>query len=187
MGKVLKIKTFVVGPLETNCYLVFDDSGSAVLIDPGFYDDGPARFIKKEKLNLNYIINTHGHPDHIGANKRFEAPVLIHELDMHLLKGPASVLKDKDRMRVGGLDFEVIHTPGHTPGSICLKTGKILFTGDTLFCEGVGRTDLANGNGNALMNSIRKKIMDLADDTIVYPGHGPSTTIGHERRFNPFL
>lgn len=199
-------KKFVVGPLETNCYVFGDeDSKEAVVIDPGGDPAVIKNYIKKNNLKLKYIINTHGHGDHIGANPCFpEAAVLIHELDADFLKEPAlnlsssfgfsisvpkanRLLNDGDKIKVGELGLEVIHTPGHTPGGICLKYDDIIFTGDTLFFEGVGRTDIPNASWDKLLESIKNKLMALPDEIRVYPGHGPETSIGHERKHNPFL
>lgn len=174
-----------------------------VLIDPAVYDDSIVLFIKKHKIAVNFIINTHGHFDHIGGNKYFGYPILIHEDDKQCLNDPLRnlgfaeggdsvepnikrLLKDKDEIKIKNISFKVIHTPGHTPGSICLECGKIIFTGDTLFNEGVGRTDIPYADDNDLKKSL-KKLMVYSDDAVCYPGHGPSTTIGHERRCNPFI
>ena len=201
---MVRVKTFAVGPLGTNCYLVYSDrTREGYLIDPGFYDGKIAGFIEKNGIHVKNIINTHGHADHISANGKFGYPVLVHGKDGEFLTNPsknlsflaglivhktepAGFLKDGDVIGDGEIKFEVIHTPGHTPGGISLKMGKTLFTGDTLFCEGVGRTDFPYGDESALMDSV-KRLMAFEDDTAVLPGHGPASTIGHERRNNPFL
>lgn len=199
-------KKFVVGPLETNCYLFGDeDSKEVVLIDPGGNPAAIKKFIDKNRLKLKYIINTHGHGDHIGANSYFsETAVLIHKSDAEFLNNPGlnlsssfgfhismpkadRLLNDGDKIKVGKLELEVLHTPGHTPGGICLKYDNCVFSGDTLFFEGVGRTDLPDASSQAILNSIKTKLMTLPDDCKVYPGHGPETTIGHERKHNPFI
>jgi len=199
------LKRFVVGSLETNCYIFGDEeSKEVVLIDPGGDPTLIKGFLKKNNLKLKCIINTHGHGDHIGANSSFEADVLIHKLDGDFLQNPdlnlstafganisspgaRRLLNDGDNIKVGKLNLDVIHTPGHTPGGICLKYDNVLFSGDTLFFEGVGRTDIPNASWGALLDSIRNKLMPLPDDCKVYPGHGPETSIGHERKANPFI
>jgi len=199
------LKTFVVGPLAVNCYLVADPaSAEACLIDPGAEPYGIKNYLTRNALKLKYIINTHGHGDHIAANGFFDVPIYIHSLDAPFLQDPeknlstqflfrvtspkaSRLLADGDRVGLGGLSFAVIHTPGHTPGSISLKLEDVLFTGDTLFAGGVGRTDLVYGDNEALFDSIRKKLFVFPDDTAIYPGHGGSSTIGTEKESNPFL
>jgi hydroxyacylglutathione hydrolase len=199
------LKKFIVGPLETNCYIFGDeDSKEVVLIDPGADPALIKNYIKKDALKLKYIINTHGHGDHIGANSQFDAPVLIHKADGDFLEDPglnlsssfgfniiapkaSQFLSEADVIKVGKVGLEVIYTPGHTPGGICLKYEDVIFTGDTLFFEGVGRTDIPNTSWEKLLRSIKYKLMTLPDSCRVYPGHGPETTIGHERKYNPFL
>lgn len=196
---------FVVGPMAENCYLVADPvTKDACLIDPGA--DGPSikKIIDKNAYNLKFILNTHGHGDHIAANGYFGSPVYIHESDKDFLTDPdinlsrmfffsiksppaSRILHDGDIIGLGSLKLEVIHTPGHTPGSISVKLNGIVFTGDTLFCGGVGRTDFSYGDETKLFNSIHKKLLVLPDDTVIYPGHGDNSTIGEERRSNPFL
>ena len=150
------------------------------------------------------IVNTHGHADHIGANPDFHLPVWIHEQDADFLTDPAKnlsktyllpfvstranrLLQDGELLKIGPIELRVIHTPGHTPGSICLKYGDILLTGDTLFCEGVGRTDFPYASEQDLFESIRKKIMVFDGKTKIFPGRGPASTIEHEKENNPFL
>jgi glyoxylase-like metal-dependent hydrolase (beta-lactamase superfamily II) len=189
---MVEIKTFVVGALETNCYLVYEaELKSGFLIDPGTFDKRIKATIEKNGIRVKNTINTHGHADHTMGNGKFGYPVLIHELDSEFLANPmknlAGLLKDKDRIEEDGMAFEVIHTPGHTPGSISLKLGNRIFSGDTLFREGVGRTDFPYGSENDLLSSVKGRLMIFGDDVEVLPGHGPKTTIGYERKNNPFL
>lgn len=205
LNDTLRIKVFSVGPLDTNCYLAYGDmSKKGVLIDPGDRDPGIKRTIEDEKIDILFTLNTHGHADHIKGDSFFSYPVAIHSLDLPCLSDPGrnlsfntgwsvdpvtagKELSDGDVLEIGSLIFDVIHTPGHTPGCICLKCGDVLFSGDTLFYEGVGRTDLPGGDQRALVESIKNRIFVLPDHTRVLPGHGPETTIGHEKRYNPFL
>ena len=193
------IKKIVVGALETNCYIFADlDSKEAALIDPGSDGEGIKSAIKELGVKVKCIINTHGHGDHISANGEFDAPIYIHKLDAGFLnnfglnlsaafglrvKSPpaARLLEDADDIEIGRFKLKVIHTPGHTPGGISLLCGNVVFTGDTLFMEGVGRTDLPHGSYAQLMDSIENKLFTLDGKTIVHPGHGPSTTIGREK------
>jgi hydroxyacylglutathione hydrolase len=199
------IKKIVVGFLESNCYLAGDENTREIfVIDPG----GDYREIKsvidKDGLKPKAVINTHGHGDHIGANKEFNIPVWIHRLDADFLIDPSKnlsgafgfflktktasrLLEDGDILNIGKYNLEVIHTPGHTPGSICLKAEGIIFTGDTLFCEGIGRTDFAYGSEKDIMQSIKGKLFTLDNGYIIYPGHGPNSTMGNEKDNNPFI
>jgi len=185
----MEIKRFVVGPLGTNCYLVYGKSGkSGFLIDPGMFDERIRDVIKKNGIDVKNIINTHGHIDHTAGNEKFGYPVLIHENDSGSLSSPAKrLLKDGDIIEGADVTLEVIHTPGHTPGSISLKAENRIFTGDTLFLGCVGRTDFAYGNERDLQNSIRHRLMVFGEETEILPGHGPLSTIGYERKNNPFL
>lgn len=199
------IKTLIVGELETNCYIAGDEATKeAFIIDPG----SGFKKIKDEiaflKLKPIAVINTHGHGDHILANDRFNVPVWIHCLDAEFLldhsknlsgvfgfpfvvKPAERLLEDKDILNLGRYKFEVIHTPGHTPGSICLKADNIIFTGDTLFHEGIGRTDFSYGSEEDIKWSIKEKLLALDDNCVIYPGHGSKSTIGYERKYNPFI
>jgi len=183
---VIKIERFVVGLLQTNSYLVYDAiSKEAFLIDPGDFSNSIKSFIEKKALQVEAIINTHGHLDHISGNEYFPYPVMIHEKDKERLaesQKEIKTLKDGDTIGKEKLQFKVIHTPGHTPGGICLLWDNTLFSGDTLFYEGVGRTDLEGGDEKALFNSITKRLMVLPNKTVVHPGHGSDTTIGHEKK-----
>jgi len=189
------VMRFPVGWLSTNCYLVgCKETREAVIIDPGMESMREAEpildFIKQNSLQVKFIINTHGHPDHTAGNELMKhatgAPVLIHE------NHPASVkanrtLRDGDVIPVGTIKLVVMHTPGHTKDGICLLGDEVVFTGDTLFAGSVGRTDFPGGSFEELMRSIRTKLMCLPDSFKVYPGHDSPTTIGDEKQFNPFL
>jgi len=192
-----------------NCYILgCENTKEAVVIDPG--DDGDQILVAlaKSALKVKYLINTHGHFDHVGANKAMKeatkASIGIHPDDapmlMELSKSasmfgmsaensppPDILLNHGDQLSFGDITLEVIHTPGHSKGGICLYTKGHLFAGDTLFKSSIGRTDLPGGNYDTLIASIRTKLFTLPDDTIVYTGHGPETSIGYEKRMNPFL
>ncbi|MEK7813160.1 MAG: MBL fold metallo-hydrolase [Candidatus Desantisbacteria bacterium] len=199
----MQIYTLMVGELRANCYIIAQENTSeCVIIDPGGDGERILRLLKEKGLNPVYIINTHGHIDHIKANsfiaKQTGAKILIHQNDARMLHDPISnlssflgnfettpqadsVLKDGEILNVSGIIIEVLHTPGHTQGGICLKICNCVFTGDTLFAQGVGRTDFPGGSHKTLIESINKKLMVLDDETIIYPGHGESSTIGRER------
>jgi len=206
------VKMLVVGPLASNCYIVGSSSAKqGMIIDPGAEAGTILRTVQQMGLSISLIVVTHAHIDHIDAlravKERTNAQFAIHEAEKGLLSTatpvgvlaslgltafksppqPDRLLKDGDRIDVGDLHFEVLHTPGHSPGGICLLGHGVVFSGDTLFNFGIGRTDFAGGSYELLMKSIREKLMVLPDETVVYPGHGPSTTIGDERRGNPFL
>lgn len=198
-----------VGPLGVNCYLVGDDAGhEGMIIDPGADAKAILSRSKELGLDIRVIVITHGHFDHIGGLKEVKeatkAPVAVGVDDAPSLpykdpisaafgfsypvpSAPDRLLHDGDIIEIGSLAFRVLHTPGHTTGGICLLGEKVVFTGDTLFNSGIGRTDLTGGSTETIMESIRTKLMALPDDVIVYPGHGPETTIGQERRTNPFF
>jgi len=206
------LKKLVVGPFAANCYIVGSElTKEGVIIDPG---DEARHILKKVKdlqLDIKVIVLTHGHIDHVGGVKEVKeatgAEVAIHTDDAKSISGqegrlismlvsglsypapssPDRLLNGGDSIDIGDLNFLVLHTPGHTPGGICLLGNGVVFTGDTLFNYGVGRTDLPGGSHSQLMNSLHTKLMVLPDETIVYPGHGPETTIGAERRGNPYL
>jgi hydroxyacylglutathione hydrolase len=198
----MHVQTFTVGVLATNCYIVnSQETGNAVIIDPGFVATAEAtqilRYVEEEKLTIKFVLNTHGHWDHIGGNevirKKYGVPVCIHELDAHeiaSLNGKTStetvMLKDADLVEFKDANLRVIHTPGHTPGSICLLGEKLVFTGDTLFAGGIGRTDFLGGSSRDMKLSL-EKLLRLPESLIVYPGHGPETTIAEEKQDNPFL
>ena len=192
--------------MQANCYiLAVTTSAEAIIIDPGADYTKIKSALDKDNLKAQVIINTHGHIDHMGANHEFGIPVWIHRLDADHLINPmkngsliflqfpyrspsaSRLLEDGEEITVADITLKVIHTPGHTPGGICLKVDNILFTGDTLFCGSIGRTDLPGGSQQELVNSIKEKLLVFDDNTVIYPGHGPSSTIGNEKRTNPFL
>lgn len=203
------IETYVVGPLQENSYVAAcEESKEAVIIDPGAEAERIYRGVTFHGFTLKYIMNTHGHLDHIGGVaglvEKSGTPFLLHQDDLYLIEDidrdplqaylqvaspprPQQLLNDGDRIQLGTIDFQVLHTPGHTPGSVCFLTGNTLFSGDTLFANSIGRTDLPGGNHEQLLNSIREKLLPLDDDVKVYPGHGNATTMGIERQYNPFL
>ena len=199
------IKKIVVGSLESNCYLAGDENTKEIfVIDPGGDYKKIKNIIDKDGLKPKAVINTHGHGDHIGANNGFNAPIWIHRLDADFLTEPSKnlsslmgfflktrpasrLLEHGDILNIGKYNIEVIHTPGHTPGSICLKGERAVFTGDTLFCEGIGRTDFSYGSEEDIMRSIKEKLFTLDDSYIIYPGHGPDSTIGNEKANNPYI
>lgn len=206
-----EITTLVVGPLEVNCYILWDRTAKeAFVIDPGGDVDEILGELKAKGLTVRYIINTHGHFDHVGADNSLKeacsAKVAIHGQDVNLLTDahehgiffgvntprqaqPDMLLEDGSVIESNGLKLKVIHTPGHTRGGICLysEADNALFTGDTLFAGSVGRTDFEGGSYEELMTSIRKKILPLGDNVAVLPGHGGPSTIAEEKESNPFL
>lgn len=205
----MKIIQLEVGNLGTNCYIVYcEQTKKAGVIDPGGSAASIIAEIHRANLEVEYIINTHGHADHIAANdavqKATGAKVLIHHSDANMLTsaqanlsmyiGGAIVCQEADRLlshndaiTIGTIEFKVLHTPGHTQGGICLLADKVLIAGDTLFAESIGRTDFPGGSYSELINGIKEHLMILDDDVKVLPGHGPSTTIGTERKLNPFI
>ncbi|HHX23053.1 MAG TPA: MBL fold metallo-hydrolase [Thermoanaerobacterales bacterium] len=201
------LKCLQVGPIETNCYILADGN-KAIIIDPGWDSDSILKVIESEKLNVEYIFLTHGHADHIGALKEVKfatnAKIAIHEKDARMLVSsednlsiffgesitqPSAdiLLKGNETFQLNNITLEIIHTPGHTPGGISIKVNDIVFTGDTLFAGSIGRTDFPGGSYNELIESIKEKLLPLGDDVIILPGHGEQSTIGNERKMNPFL
>ena len=206
------IDRVVVSPFATNCYIVGSEaSKQGIIIDPGDEAEAILGRVADLELDIKLIILTHGHIDHVGALKAVKetsgAEMAIHADDAKSLRGlrgflqsvlvpglsypvpppPERLLQDGDSLDVSDLHFKVLHTPGHTPGGICLLGEGVVFSGDTLFNYGIGRTDLPGGSYHRLMESIRTRLLVLPDNTIVYPGHGPETTVGAERAGNPFL
>lgn len=206
------INRVVVSPFATNCYIVGSESSQeGIIIDPGDEAGIILEKVSSLKFDIKFVVLTHGHIDHIGALKVIkeatDAEIVIHADDAKSLRGkgglimgmlisglsypepppPDRLLKDGDSLDISDLQFKVVHTPGHTPGGICLVGEGLVFSGDTLFNCGIGRTDLPGGSYDQLIRSIHTKLMVLPDSTVVYPGHGPETTIADERSSNPFL
>jgi len=204
----LIIKNLSVGPIMANCFIVgCEKTREAAVIDPGDEPDKILLTLAGLKLKVKYIINTHGHFDHVGGNKKMkdatDADILIHSLDAPMLgyiaksasawgmngedsPPPDLMLKDGDEVKFGDITLKVIHTPGHSPGGISLYSDGVVFVGDTLFAGSIGRTDFPGGDFETLISSIRKKLFILGDDVRVFTGHGPETTIGAEKKYNPF-
>lgn len=203
------IKELAVGPIMANCFILgCEKTRNAAIIDPGDDADRILRTLAESKLTVRYILNTHGHFDHVGANRRMKevtgAPILIHTQDAPMLSSlsqagaafglsvenspPADrMLNDGDEISFGEITLKVIHTPGHSPGGVAFHTDNVVFVGDSLFAGSIGRTDFPGGDFDTLIASIKNRLFPLGDAVKVYTGHGPSTTIGQERRFNPFL
>ena len=205
----MKILQLEVGSLGTNCYIPYcETTKKAVVIDPGGDAARIMAAINREGLSVEAIINTHGHADHVLANTKVKeatgAPLWIHGADADMLGSGARnlsaymgastscgtadrLLAEGDVLTIGHFSLKVLHTPGHTPGGISLVADNAVFVGDTLFAESIGRTDFPGGSYSQLIQSIKTKLMTLNDDFKAYPGHGPATTIGWERRQNPFI
>jgi len=208
-GNEMIIDILEVGEYLANCYLVgCEKTRAGIVIDPGDAGDFVISKIKQNKLRIDKIVLTHGHLDHIGAVEYLRnilgAKVLIHSGDAEMLtspernlsaftaspmaaKEPDILLEDGQIIEFGETALKVLHTPGHSPGGISLYGEGVVFTGDTLFLGSVGRTDLPNGDFDLLMSSIQGKLFALPDETIIYPGHGPETTLEQEKNFNPFV
>ncbi len=203
------LKAMAVGPIQANCFIVgCEETRQALVIDPGAEGDRILMALADARLKATHIVNTHGHFDHVGANRRVKevtgAELLIHRLDAPMLihlpaqaaafglateesPAPDRLLEDGETVAVGRLSFMVIHTPGHTPGGISLHGDGVLFVGDTLFAGSVGRTDFPGGDFATLKHSSQKRLFLLSERLRVCTGHGPDTTIGAEKRFNPFV
>lgn len=211
---MLKIKSFTFSPIQENTYLLYNEFNNCIIIDPGCYFDAEkeqmAGFIKQNGLHAKMLLNTHCHLDHVFGNKfiaeTYGLTLHLHEKEKAVLEfAPASglmwnmpfdnytgafiFLKEGDIIKLDNDALEVIEAPGHSPGHVCFycKAQNFLIGGDVLFQRSIGRTDLPGGNYETLINSIRQKLLVLPDDTVVYSGHGPTTTIGQEKRQNPFL
>lgn len=201
----MRIHTITVGPLDTNCYCV-DHNKSAFLVDPGDDYDTILKYLEENSLNLDFVVLTHGHADHIKEASKLNVPIYIHKedkiclydsaynlssfvgapfafsKDLHVLE-----LQDGDSIDWQGKVLKVIHTPGHSKGGISILLDESLFSGDTLFRFSIGRTDLSGGSYEQLMQSINQRLFVLPDTVKVYPGHGGSSTIGEEKKLNPFM
>lgn len=206
----MKVEKFVTGIISTNCYLVInEDTKQAVVIDPAACPSYLMSHIKSEGLKIEAILLTHGHFDHMmgidGFLSEFDVPVYVHEEDADAMEDPvlnqsstytsgytfgkARYLRDRQTLELAGYTFQVIHTPGHTKGGCCyyVASEDVLFSGDTLFQNSVGRTDFVNSSTSDLVHSVREKLFLLPDDTMVYPGHMGETKIGHEKKYNPYV
>jgi hydroxyacylglutathione hydrolase len=209
----MKVETHTCGPFGTNCYVLLDDGGkSCLFVDPAMGCEEVVEGVAARGLEVVAIVNTHGHVDHALGNalakERFGAPLWAHEADLPLLERlqeqgmafgfrasgsprPDRFLRDGDELELGGETLRVLHTPGHSPGGICLYRADgrdpFVIVGDALFEGSIGRTDLWGGDFEQLASAIREKLYTLPDRTRVLPGHGPETTIGTERRTNPFV
>ncbi len=216
MASPIRITRFTLGPFAQNCYLLIGPSGRrAALVDPGLQSEGVLHALAEQDLELDWIINTHGHVDHVAGNQFFKqhtgARLIIHPADAEMAARAREQFEQLQRLGLGldlrvadspppdaffeegrpfmfdGTRFEVIHTPGHSPGGVCLAWNGQAIVGDTLFRGSIGRTDLPQGSHSQLITSIRDKLFRLPDHTVCHPGHGPQTTLGEERRSNPFV
>lgn len=205
----MKYETLVVGPIETNCYVIWDeDTLEGAVIDPGGDFDEISLAIEENKLNIKYILLTHAHFDHTYAcgtlSEKYGAEVVLHAADNYLINDDLGIMclfgnekyipysvditpNDGDVITLGNSKTEVLHTPGHSKGGVCYVCDCGVFVGDTIFASSVGRSDLAGGNHDELISSINTKIMVMKDETPLFPGHGFNTTVGIERTRNPFL
>lgn len=211
---MLKVHSFTFNPYQENTYLVYDRQGDCIIIDPGMSnyreEEELKAFIDNNSLNPVALYNTHCHVDHVLGNnyiyQQYGLKSLFHEGEMSTLVAVTTYapqmgfnytqapigeifLKENDKISIGGYNLDIIFAPGHSPAHLCFysEENKFLIAGDVLFRNSIGRTDLPGGNHQLLLNNIQKYIYTLPDDTIVYPGHGPSTTIGHEKNNNPFV
>lgn len=210
---MIEIKTFTFNPFQENTYVVFDETGTGVIIDPGCYEKAEQReltqFIQSKNLTIKYLLNTHCHIDHVLGNcfvkETYNVPLLIHRNDEPVLQSvkvyapnygfaqyqealPDQYMEENDTIHFGNSAFKVLYLPGHAPGHVGFyhEESHSLLSGDVLFEQSIGRTDLPGGNFNTLINSIHTKVFTLPDDVVVFPGHGNTTTVGEEKISNPF-
>ena len=205
----MKLKIMAVGPLEENCYIIYDETTrEACFVDPGAEEARLIAFIEKEGLTPRFIVNTHGHWDHIGAvqalKEKYDIPFYLHAADAEWFQEPLcslfgeskadriavdKTIDDGDTLTLAGETIRVIHTPGHTKGGCVFwcEAGDVAFTGDTLFKGTVGRTDFPGGSYEAILESVQTKLAPLSDSCIVYPGHGPKSNMAWERAHNPYM
>ncbi len=207
----MDIETFVLGPVMTNAYLIYDEEKKkGIAVDPGMGPEPLLNRIRELNLNIEAILLTHAHFDHIGGLEELRqltgAPVYIHQEESDWLTDPQkngsgmwpglppiacrpaeNGLTGGETLSLLGKTFKVLHTPGHSPGSVTYVCGKVVFSGDVLFKDSIGRTDLPGGDHATLMDSIHRHLMEMPEETRVLPGHGPETTIGREQDYNPFL
>jgi hydroxyacylglutathione hydrolase len=196
------------GAFAANCYLAAcEQSRRGILIDPGADAGSIIRLVREKEITVAYLVCTHGHIDHIGAaaavREALGAPLYIHQADSDMLRHPHDALgfygdkaepaqpdgflEEGCELACGSFTLKVLSTPGHSPGSVCLYGEGVLFSGDTLFAGSIGRTDFPGGDFGQIISSIKTKLLVLPEETVVYPGHGPATTIAEEKRYNPFL
>lgn len=210
---MIQIKDFTFNPFEENTYVAFDETGEAIIVDPGCYEreekEELDEFIKKNQLNVVLLINTHCHIDHVLGNdhikSKYKVPFLIHKREEQMLRAvntyagnygffgyrevqPDKLIDDRDEITFGNSKFNIIFLPGHSPGHVGFynQDQHILLSGDVLFQNSIGRTDLPGGDTETLLKSIKEKLFALPENVVVYPGHGPKTTLGEEMRSNPF-
>lgn len=205
----MKLYRMPLGAFATNCYIVVDESNQhCLVVDPGSEGNRLVEFLKKKGLQPEAVILTHGHGDHIGGVQavvdEFKVPIYINKGDEEYLTngelnlsstygqpvkvtGDVRLIKEADVISLGDHTFTVIETPGHTPGGVCFYGEGLVLAGDTLFQESIGRTDFPRSSYEDLIDAVRTKLFALPDETVVYPGHGPETTIGHEKIYNPFV
>jgi glyoxylase-like metal-dependent hydrolase (beta-lactamase superfamily II) len=211
---MLQIKSFTFNPVQENTYIIFHSSGACAIVDPGCYYDSErealAAFIDQKALKPILLVNTHCHLDHVFGNKfvaeTWNLPLHLHPLEQKLLEmapasglmynlpfdnysGPLNFIKPGEELKIGDEELKILLTPGHSPGSLSFysATSRFVISGDALFSGSIGRTDLPGGNHEQLIESIKSQLLTLPDETVVYSGHGPETTVGREKKENPFL